>query len=360
MNWELTTNLKGPIGPIGPIGNTGPTGSTGYTGPTGSTGYTGPTGSTGYTGPTGAASSVTGHTGYTGYTGYTGPTGDTGAPGDIGPQGQSFSTLDIVSGRASILTPTSFSLAETRDVVSILETYNLTQEGVYFQVALPDILIGDTISINFVIDSLLYRVILSGDNTLEFESEGVFSGSSMYGVGDIVSVHFDGQNVNYGLNSRSVPNINLTDPIRVRGNVFFAVSYDTSTTTNFYTFNNFRMYPTGLSKTSRDVTSCGVLDVGIISSIEISELNNGNIFILTNTGTGIGSMTFTVTTLSPSISYYILLKNASNDEIKIYYDYGAGPADIGRLYPGNGTSINSSLQVLHWNSSLSTPGLGLY
>jgi hypothetical protein len=386
MNWALTTNLRGPIGPAGRNGTTGPTGAnstvtgpTGYTGSPGDAGPTGPQGmdgissNTGATGPTGytGAPGDTGPTGYTGapgdtgptgYTGYTGAPGDAGPTGNIGPQGESFSTLSSGGLGSEVLTPTSFSLSETAGSISILETYNLSQEGVYFQVALPDIAIGDILSLTFYINSIFYRVMLNGDNTLEFLSNGVSGGTSSYGVGDIVSVHFDGQNVNYGLRSRSFANINVTVPITGTGtgDVLFAAAYDTSTSTNLYTFNNFRMYPTGLSKTSRNVSTCSILDIETISTREISEVDNGNIFVLTNTGTGIGSMTFTVTSVTPSISYYVLLKNASNVEMKIYYDSGSGPADIGRLYPGDGTSINSSLQVLHWNSSLSIPALVLY
>ena len=73
--WNLTGNIKGPIGPVG---LTGPTGATGLTGPTGPQGLAGPAGATGPFGLTGAQ----GATGPQGPIGATGPQGNPGTNGN--------------------------------------------------------------------------------------------------------------------------------------------------------------------------------------------------------------------------------------------------------------------------------------
>jgi collagen type VII alpha len=126
----------------GALGPTGIPGSSGSTGPTGDTGPSGDLGPTGETGPTGAASTETGPTGDTGPTGPAGESGG-GFPysltGGVNPMYVSFPKQDSILYSDVPGGPT-LSSALT------IDSYNISDLGLYIEAKLGLPLIGDSIT----------------------------------------------------------------------------------------------------------------------------------------------------------------------------------------------------------------------
>lgn len=199
-----STGPTGATGSMGPTGHTGPTGqgATGSTGPTGAQGLTGPTGlqgATGATGPTGIQG-ATGQTGVQGPTGSTGEQGVTGPTGSTGAFGSSLATLQVTSGSAKVLGPSSVQFpAGSSAQIESDQFFATLYQGLYTQFRIPDV--GGVSGLNGYYhnvvssgtDQFSIFVSAAGASSLTVINNNVTTTTPLStSIGDLMGLFFDG------------------------------------------------------------------------------------------------------------------------------------------------------------------------
>jgi hypothetical protein len=152
----------------------------------------------------------------------------------------------VVSGLATINTPTSFTLKTSGDFVGTIEFLSPVAEGIYYQAAFPENNNG-----TFFLDEYSWAMIDAGFTaTYGFQSvypnnysavsgvSGVLA-TGTYTAGDIFSLYADGTDVYYQINGVVV----ATDPLDTT--VTYQAAAVSGTTNQNFIFTNVRYYPTG-------------------------------------------------------------------------------------------------------------------
>ena len=177
----------------------------------------------------------------------TGKAGTDGLPGLNGLNGYTFTTL-VGTGGAVINTPVSYTLNNPTDTVSILESLDPTNEGLYMQVALPYV----SESTNIVLrDSNTtpreWGVNIFKDDNVHYYSrlkyEAIPSIAANYAENAIFSMYLDGTTLYYYIDSIQVDFTTVIPSTPCKFNAY--VQQGSSGLSETPTYGNVRFYPTG-------------------------------------------------------------------------------------------------------------------
>jgi hypothetical protein len=130
-----------------------------------------------------------------------------GATGPAGSSGVSSFTFVVDDGTPTILSNTAVRLKEsTRDIVISAETFDVSNNGLYFECVLPSV--SEMNSNNRLYTGGYWywaemTTDLSGESFIKFNSDLTIGVQQPYVAGDILSIFYSGMNVKYTLKSSS-------------------------------------------------------------------------------------------------------------------------------------------------------------